>query len=244
VQERLGQIRPAVVLNCAAYTDVDGCESNMERAREVNSAAPGYVAESCKNIGALMVHYSTDFVFDGDQREPYRERDCTHPLSQYGQSKLDGEKAVAESACRHLIIRTSWLYGLHGRNFVESILRTAQRGEQLQVVIDQVGRPTYTVDLADATLRLLDADAEGIVHFANLGQCSWHEFACEIVRLAGLAINVGTLSSAELGRPAQRPAYSVLDVSRFQSLTNSTPRHWKDALSDYLQQRKAGVRAA
>lgn len=244
VHDRLRQIGPSVVINCAAYTDVDGCEANVDQAHRVNGVGPGLVGQACNAAGALLLHYSTDFVFDGSKHEPYHEYDATNPLSHYGKSKLEGEQAVAASGAPFLILRTSWLYGLHGRNFVEAILGRAQKGESLKVVTDQVGRPTYTVDLAEATIRLLDENAKGIVHFANNGQCSWHVFACEIVRLAGYSMPVGTLSSVELNRAAKRPAYSVMDLGRFASLSKSTPRSWNEALAAYLESRNSGVRAA
>ena len=244
VRDRIERAAPCVVINCAAYTNVDGCETNTAKAKEVNGQAPGYLAGACQAADALLVHYSTDFVFDGQLRQPYRIDDRTNPLSAYGSSKLEGERAITSQGCRFLIIRTSWLYGPHGRNFVEAILGKAQKSEPLQVVDDQVGRPTYTADLSEATVRLLDAQARGITHFANSGQCSWHEFAVEIVRQAGLSTPVGTLSSRELGRPAQRPAYSVLDLSSYEKSASATPRHWKEALGDFVQRRRIGGRAA
>ena len=244
VLEKIEGARANVVINCAAYTDVDGCESNVDKAMSVNADAPGYVAQACHASGARLVHYSTDFVFDGSSTRPYVTTDVANPLSVYGKSKFLGARAVFASKCRSLIIRTSWLYGPHGKNFVEAILAKAYKGEALKVVTDQVGRPTYTVDLGEATVRLLDAEVDGITHFANSGQCSWHDFAVEIIRQAGLDIAVGNLSSGELGRPAKRPAYSVLDLSSYEKATGATSRDWKVALSDYMQRRKIGGKAA
>lgn len=244
VLSQMKRAAPTLVINCAAYTDVDGCESNAAKAMTVNGEGPGYLAEACKAAGAKLVHYSTDFVFDGESRRPYGVDDRTNPLSVYGKSKLEGERTIASHRCRSLIIRTSWLYGPHGRNFVETILGRAQKGEPLNVVNDQTGRPTHTVDLCDATLRLLDAQAKGMVHFANTGQCSWHEFAVEIVRQAGLSVSVATLSSSELGRPARRPAFSVLDLTSYEQTIGATPRHWKEALGEYLRSRRMGGKAA
>lgn len=237
VQAMIHELRPSFVMNCAAYTDVDGCEKNVELANRVNALAPGGLGESCRSTGAILVHYSTDFVFDGKSRAPYLESDATNPLSAYGKSKLEGERMIIASGCRYLMIRTSWLFGVHGRNFVEAIAGKAQRGEPLRVVCDQVGRPTFASDLAEATLHLLSAGAEGIVHFANSGECSWHEFAGEIVRLSGYDRKVESIQSHELNRPARRPAYSVLNLEKYQALSRSTPRHWKDALTAYLQAR-------
>ncbi len=244
VLEKIEGVGANVVVNCAAYTDVDDCESNVDKAMSVNADAPGYVAQACHASGAKLVHYSTDFVFDGSSTRPYETTDVANPLSVYGKSKLLGARAVCASRCRSLIVRTSWLYGPHGKNFVEAILAKANRGESLKVVTDQVGRPTYTADLSEATVRLLDAEADGITHFANSGECSWHDFAVEIIRHAGLDMAVGNLSSGELGRPAKRPAYSVLDLSSYEHATGATPRHWKDALADYMQRRKIGGKAA
>ncbi len=244
VLEKVERAAPSVVFNCAAYTDVDGCEANNTKAMEVNGDAPGYLAEACKATNTLLVHYSTDFVFDGELRQPYHVDGRTNPLSAYGASKLEGEREIISRGCRFLIIRTSWLYGPHGRNFVEAILAKAQKGEPLKVVNDQVGRPTYTADLSEATLHLLDVQARGITHFANSGHCSWHEFAVEIVRQAGLSVPIGALSSRELGRPAKRPAYSVLDASSYEKTASAIPRHWKEALADYLHRRMMGGKAA
>ena len=244
VLEKIERARPSAVINCAAYTDVDGCESNRDKAMSVNADGPGYIAEACHSTEAMLIHYSTDFIFDGSSTWPYETNDIPNPLSVYGKSKFLGARAVCASKCQSVIIRTSWLYGLHGRNFVEAILAKAKKGEPLQVVTDQVGRPTYTEDLCEATVRLLDADARGIIHFANSGHCSWHEFAVEIVRQAGLAVAVKTLSSAELGRPAKRPAYSVLALTSYEKATGATPRNWKDALADYMQRSKTGDRVA
>ncbi len=195
VYSALSELRPGIVVNAAAYTDVDGCETNIELATAVNGQAPGHVARVCHEIGAMLVHFGTDFVFDGESERPYHEDDAANPLSVYGRSKWEGERAIGNAGCRHLIVRTSWLFGPGGRNFVEAILLRAKSGEPLRVVTDQVGRPTLAADLAEAVVRLLDAGAQGTVHFANSGQCSWFEFAQEIVRQAGLATTVQSITS-------------------------------------------------
>lgn len=241
---KIASAAPAVVVNCAAYTDVDGCEANTALAMRINGEAPGFLAEACHAVNAALVHYGSDFVFDGGVRRPYRLEDNTNPLSTYGKSKLAGERAIIQARGFFLIIRTSWLFGLHGRNFVEAILAKAQKGERLRVVDDQVGRPTFSADLGEATVRLLDSERRGVMHFANSGQCSWHEFAAEIVRQAGLEVPVETLSSSELGRPAKRPAYSVLDLSSYEAASGVTPRRWQEALADYMTRRKIGGTAA
>lgn len=243
VESAVRQVQPEVVINCAAYTDVDGCEANVETAMSVNGAAPGHIARACAAAGALCVHLSTDFVFDGAARRPYRPADPPHPMSAYGRSKLAGEQAVVSSGAEHLIVRTSWLFGAHGRNFVEAILGRAEKGENLRVVDDQVGRPTHAGDLADALLRLVERGARGVYHFANAGQCSWHAFARRIVEMSGCRVDVAAIGSDELGRPAKRPAYSVLDTTDYERVTGQVPAEWTDALARYLNARPA-VRAA
>ena len=213
-------LRPYVIVNCAAYTDVDRCETNEELALLVNGSGPGYLAEAALDTGATLVHISTDYVFTGDKTEPYSEDDPTGPLSSYGQSKLEGEKAIMSSGLsRYFIIRTSWLYGPGGKNFVETILRLAGEREELRIVADQHGSPTYTEDLANAISSLLEIeDAQrpyGIYHVSNSGSCSWYEFAVEIVRLARLnklpikVERIIPISTEDFPLPAKRPSYSV-----------------------------------
>lgn len=244
VMRRITEATPNVVINCAAYTDVDGCESNAAKAAAVNGDGPAQLGAACAKQNSLLVHFSTDFVFDGNANTPYRIDDQPNPLSVYGRFKLKGELGIQSSGCRHLIIRTSWLYGFNGKNFVGAILGRAEKGEPLKVVNDQVGRPTFADDLSQATTRLIDAEAGGLVHFANGGSCTWYEYAVEIVHRAGCPVPVQPISSAELGRPARRPAYSVLDLSTYELLTGNSPRHWTVALNEFLRQRKSGERAA
>lgn len=234
----------SVVINAAAYTDVDGCETNRGRAEAVNGEAPGGVAAACADVGAKMVHFGTDFVFDGRGRRPYLPDDPVSPLSVYGQTKWAGEEAIRATGCRSLVIRTSWLFGLHGRNFVEAILDRASSGQPLNVVTDQVGRPTLASDLAGAVVRLLDVGAEGSVHFANSGECSWFDFAEEIIRQAAVDVPVEPITSADLQRPATRPAYSVLDLNGYIDLVGDAPAMWHDALQRYLQARRAKALSA
>lgn len=231
------RLQPSILINAAAYTDVDGCESNVEEARAVNATGPGDLAAACHKVGALLVHFGTDFIFDGRSDRPYRPDDPANPLSVYGQSKWEGEQAVRAAGCQHLIVRTSWLFGPFGHNFVEAILARAQQGEPLNVVSDQVGRPTLASDLAEAVVRLLDVGTRETVHFANAGQCSWFEFAQEIVRQADMSIPVQPISSEEMDRPARRPDYSVLDTSKYTELTSDQPAPWCDALSRYFRAR-------
>lgn len=230
-------LKPRVVVNAAAYTDVDGCETNKELAMQVNGEGVAHLALAALEIGARLVHVSTDYVFDGAKDSPWLEDDPPHPLSVYGESKLAGE-LNARIVPDHLIIRTQWLYGLHGKNFVETMLRLAGERNELAVVDDQVGSPTWTADLARAIKALIDADCRGTYHAANAGFCSWNGFARAIFEEAGLAVTVNPMTTTELGRPATRPLYSVLDCGRLVKDTGFHPEPWREALRKYLQLRK------
>ncbi len=231
---RLARHRPDAVVNCAAFTEVDGCETRRELAFRVNGEGPGILARACAGAGVRFLHLSSDYVFDGRAVSPYVEEAMTAPLSAYGASKLAGEVTVRAAGGRWILLRTAWVYGPWGRNFVSTILRLAREEGRLRVVTDQVGAPTYTADLADAILRLLDAEASGVVHVTNSGQCSWHAFASEIVRLAGLKVAVEAVTSEAFPRPARRPFYSGLSLTRYRALTGHTPRPWPEALADFL----------
>ena len=237
VAQKIGQLKPTLVINAAAYTNVDGCEEHVDEATKANAAAPGYVAQACKEVGARLVHFSTDFIFDGQSDRPYKINDPTNPLSVYGKTKLEGEDAIRSSGCDHLLIRTSWLFGVNGKNFVEAIFNKAAGGENLCVVNDQVGCPTYAFDLAQAVVNLLNQNATGTVHFCNHGTCSWYDFACEIVSYASNEVTVDPMHSDQLDRPARRPAYSVLDTSNYVELTGLTPALWQDALLRYMTEK-------
>jgi dTDP-4-dehydrorhamnose reductase len=237
VDRALRELHPEVVVNCAAFTKVDACETDP-RAFEVNARAVGFLAGACGRVGAQLVQISTDFVFDGEKRTPYVEDDPTSPVSAYGRSKQEGE----EEALRlpgTLVVRASWLFGRSGWNFVEAILKQVESGrERLAVVADQVGRPTATTDLAEAIVALLDAGAAGIFHFANRGEVSWHEFAREILWLSGHgSIPVDPTTGEALGRPARRPSYSVLDTGKYERLTGRPIRHFREPLAEYLERR-------
>ncbi len=228
--------KPDVVINCAAYTDVDGCESNTEKAMSVNGEGVGYLAMACRDNNILLVQISTDYVFDGSKGVPYVEDDAPHPLSVYGESKLAGEMNAGFSP-EHLIIRTQWLYGIHGKNFVETMLRLGAEKDELTVVDDQVGSPTWTVDLARAIIALVDNGCWGIYHAANSEYCSWNGFARAIFAEAGLEVTVKTMTTTELNRPAPRPLYSTLDCSRLEKDTGFQPQSWRSALKEYLSAR-------
>ena len=237
VQQELIALRPQVVINAAGYTDVDGCESKRELAFSVNAEGARNIALGCATLGAKMIHLSTDYVFDGSSRVPYREEDLPHPLNVYGSSKLQGERYIQEILENYLIIRTEWLYGRHGKNFVDTILRNATQQEELRVVDDQRGAPTFTKDLSSAIDRLIGIDARGILHVTNSGSCTWCEFARQILREkkpAIRAVQIIPISSTELARPARRPAYSLMDCQRYEQLTGSKMRPWQEALKEYL----------
>lgn len=222
---------PAVVINCAAYTDVDGAESDRERAFEINGDGAGFVAAAAAAVGAKVIQISTDYVFDGLKGEPYVESDETNPQSVYGASKLAGEQAVIAANPRHLIVRTSWLFGLGGKNFVETMLGLAKKQSELLVVHDQVGCPTYTRHLAEAIVELIDFERLGVMHITSTGECSWFEFAREIFRQSQLDITVLSGTTEMLARPAPRPPFSALASEREDA--PELPR-WDHGLHGYL----------
>ena len=270
-------MHPEVIINCAAYTNVDGCETEQELANRVNGVAVGYLAEAAKRVDATLVHISTDYVFDGEKKTPYIEEDKTNPQSVYGHSKLLGEQAILSSGLKkYFIVRTSWLYGPGGNNFVETILRLAKEREELGIVADQVGSPTYTGDLADAVFALLGkcCDQEtvmketlqvgrdeeivtvqsspvtvtssrasslyGTYHFSNDGQCSWYEFAKEIITLARaddapLKIEkINPINTEDYPLPAKRPKYSVFGKEKYCLATGRSIPAWQDSLAKYM----------
>ncbi|MGH9367367.1 MAG: dTDP-4-dehydrorhamnose reductase [Thermoanaerobaculia bacterium] len=226
--------RPEVVVNCAAFTKVDACESDP-RAFEVNAGGVELLAAQCLVHSSQLVQISTDFVFDGSKGAPYAEEDATAPLSAYGRSKLAGERAALRVPTG-LVVRASWLFGRGGWNFAEAIRRQIEDGRrELTVVDDQRGRPTATTDLAEALLALLELSAVGVYHFANRGEVSWFELAREIVALSGRPdVEVVPIDSGTLGRPARRPSYSVLDTGKYEKVTGRAIRHFRDPLSEYL----------
>jgi dTDP-4-dehydrorhamnose reductase len=237
VQDVLEKLKPRLVVNAAAYTDVDGCETSVELAMQVNGEGVAFLAMATRAIGAKLVHVSSDYVFDGAKGSPYLEYDPTGPLSVYGESKLAGEMN-AKFNPDHLVVRTQWLYGLHGKNFVETMLRLAKEKDELAVVDDQTGSPTWTVDLAQAINALIEHDCTGIYHAVNSGFCSWNRFAQAIFEEAGLSVRVNPLTTEQLNRPARRPLYSTLDCTRLAEDAGFRPQHWREALKAYLKLRK------
>jgi dTDP-4-dehydrorhamnose reductase len=244
VMDAFAKYQPGVVINVAAYTDVDGCESAPEQAFSINAQGPKNLAEASLHAGSFLVHLSTDYVFDGNKGAPYAEEDPISPLGVYGRSKAEGERYVRELLPeRHCIVRTQWLFGLHGKNFVEAILSQALKGNELRVVSDQRGTPTYAQDLATALVEICELGPSGTLHVTNAGEATWYEFARKILELAGLgSMHVEPITTEELGRPAPRPAYSVMDNSRFIGITGVGLRSWEDAVEAYLEERqRAGL---
>jgi dTDP-4-dehydrorhamnose reductase len=229
--------RYRAVINCAAYTDVDGCETNEDHATAVNGIGVGALAQRCAELGIPVVHYSTDYVFDGVSTKPYSVDAPRRPLGAYGRSKALGEQLIEDAGGQHLIIRTSWLYAAWGRNFVCTIARLASERPTLRVVNDQRGRPTSVSSLVSASWRLLQSNASGIYHVADDGECTWFDLASEVVQQTGAACQVEPCTTAEFPRPACRPAYSVLDLSRTMERIGKLPR-WQDALTQTLQCRE------
>jgi dTDP-4-dehydrorhamnose reductase len=233
VDARVSAERPDIVVNSAAWTDVDGAEESSAVAMATNGAGAGNVARAADRCGAWTIQISSDYVFDGAKREPYLESDPTNPLSAYGHSKLAGERAVAENAPdRHTVIRSSWLFGAHGRCFPATILRLAAERDQLTVVDDQQGCPTFTGHLARAVVQLVDdPPPPGIVHLVGAGSCSWFELAAHVVQLAGLDCHLMPISTAEMPRPAVRPTYSVLGTER-DGLPELLP--WRQGVEEFI----------
>ena len=232
---QIEKLQPHIVIHVAAYTDVDGCELDEEKAFAVNAEGTKHITLAASRCRAKVVYLSTDYIFDGNKREPYLENDLPSPLNVYGRSKLKGEQYIQEWMKDALIIRTQWLYGSYGKNFVTSILQQATEKEVLSIVNDQVGSPTYTADLAKAISILIGVDARGIFHVANSDLCSWYIFGQAVLKLSGLdKVRVIPISSKEFGRPAVRPSYSVLDCQKLKKETGLTLRPWTEALKNYL----------
>jgi dTDP-4-dehydrorhamnose reductase len=228
--------RPDVIINCAAWTDVDGAEEHEEEATRINGEGAGNVAAAAASVGASVVYLSSDYVFDGSKGAPYVETDQTAPLSAYGRSKLAGEEATRMANKRHFVVRSAWLFGIGGRNFVETMLRLAADHGEVLVVRDQVGSPTYTWHLAYGIVRLIEGVEFGIHHMAAAGSCSWYEFAREIFDQAKVECKVMSATTEMLGRPAPRPAFSALTSQREHAIELPS---WQDGLAAYLSQRRA-----
>jgi len=234
VQRAVHEAHADVIANCAGYTRVDAAESNEPAANAINGSSVELLAEAANRVGALLVHISSDFVFDGKKREPYEINDATGPLSAYGRSKLLGEIA-ASHAKRHAIVRTSWLFGRNGPNFVEAIRNQIRKGTNpLRVVNDQRGRPTWTPHLAEAIIRIANVEANGVLHYADEPECTWYDFACAIVEELGAPVRVDPVTTADFPRPATRPAYSVLSTERYERVTGVRAESWREGLREYF----------
>lgn len=235
VQAIMHEIKPDFVFNAVAYTQVDLAEEEEAAAFSLNSTAPVLLAQHAMSVGAKFIHYSTDFVFKGDKNTPYETSDQPNAFSIYGISKASGEQGLRElDYPETLIIRISWLFGPGRINFVQKILQLASERESLNVVNDQTGSPSYTVDIANNTLKLLRANARGIQHLSNSGSASWYDLANRAVELAGINCDVRPVPTSAYPTKAMRPAYSVLDLSEFTKATGETPRHWSQALRQYV----------
>lgn len=230
----LSRMKPAWVINTAAYTQVDRCEEERDEAFKVNAAGVKNLALACRKIGAKLLHLSTDYVFDGKTKKPYREEDPVNPLSVYGKSKCEGESAVQSILDDCIIVRTGGLYGKGGNNFVNTVIARAREKDELTVVNDHFASPTYTVDLSKAIATLVHLSPRGIFHVVNSGYCSWYQVACTIVEGIGAGCRVVPVPSDSYKRPAARPAFAVLDCSRFTEVTKTAMRPWEEALREYL----------
>jgi dTDP-4-dehydrorhamnose reductase len=234
VRAFMRRLEPEAVVNCAAWTDVDGAESAEEEAFAVNAAGAGHLAAAAAEVGARIVHVSTDYVFAGDAREPYVESDPPAPRSAYGRTKLEGERRVAAANPRHAIARTAWLFGAGGRNFVDTMLALGAERDEVSVVVDQIGCPTWTGHLAPALVELAEHDEPGIHHLAGAGRCSWNELAVEVFDRAGVACRVLPATSESVRRPAPRPAWSVLGTERRDPIVLPP---WQEGLDGHLRER-------
>jgi len=232
VDKKITELAPELIINAAAYTAVDKCEENEEIATKVNGEALGYLADVAHRINATLVHYSTDYVFDGTKKEGYVESDIPSPVSAYGRSKLDGELRITRSELQNFyIIRTAWMFGPAGKNFVETMLLLADQEKEIKVIGDQFGSPTYAPDLAKATLEIVESKKpSGIYHRTNHGQCSWYQFAKEIFKVFDKKVDIGSCSTEEYPTPAKRPEYSIMKSTKLEPM-----RSWKDALIDYKE---------
>ena len=226
---------PDIIINCAAYTNVDGCETNQEDAFNVNAIGTRNLAMAAEVVKAKLVHVSTDYVFAGDGTKPYREFDMCNPKSVYGASKYLGEQYVRDFCSKYFIVRTAWLYGYIGKNFVKTIMKAGRECGALKVVIDQVGNPTNAVDLAYHVLKIAATEEYGIYHCTGNGECSWFDFASKIIEYAGIEATISTCTTEEYPSPTKRPAYSSLDNMMLRCKVGDEMRNWQDALKSFIE---------
>nr|WP_295972271.1 dTDP-4-dehydrorhamnose reductase [uncultured Bacillus sp.] len=236
VKAYVKKLNPNCVIHCAAYTNVDKAESDEDMAYHVNALGTKYLAEAARDAGAKMVYISTDYVFNGNNTEPYEVDQETDPIGVYGKTKLAGEEFLKSTLNKYYIVRTAWVYGINGHNFVKTMLRLGKERGELGVVHDQVGSPTYTVDLAKLLVEMAETDKYGVYHATNSGICSWYEFAVEIFSQAGLEVKLNPLTTEQYPTPAKRPKYSVLSKNKLTERGFTPLRDWKEALSAYLKE--------
>lgn len=235
IKKVFANISPQLVVNCAAYTDVDGAETEKEAAFNVNGLAPRLLALACRQYDAILAHISTDYIFNGRSPRPYLVSDTPDPINIYGSSKLAGEQGVRESGCRYYIVRTSWLFGPEGKHFVDTILKLAREKDSLKVVNDQQGSPTYTPDLARSIVNLAGTGIYGTYHYTNSGVTTWYGFARKIIEIAGLKTKVEPCTTDVFPRPARRPANSAMDPFPIIQVLGYTPPSWEAAVEHYIR---------
>jgi dTDP-4-dehydrorhamnose reductase len=264
VRERITALDFDVLINCAAFTNVDLCEAEREQAFQINAEAPRVLAEICREKKAKLIHFSTDYVFDGEKREPYTEDDAAKPISFYGESKREGEKLVLQTQDRHLVVRVSWVFGPDRPSFIDGVIKRARENEHVEAIADKFSTPTYTLDIAQMLLKVVavvadrgqfeakresrsagvgDLGYSGILHFANAGESSWQEYAqfsLDCCRSLGIPLKAKTVGALKLSDMknwiARRPVYSVLSTTKYIAITGSTPRGWRDAVGDYVRE--------
>lgn len=242
VRQTVGAMDFDVLINPAAFTNVDACETERDRAFLINAEAPGVLAEICNEKDAKLIHFSTDYVFDGEKRAPYAEEDPANPISFYGESKLAGEKKVLAAGNRHVVVRVSWVFGPDRPSFIDAMIKRAQQDEKIDAVSDKFSTPTYTHDIADMLPQFFDRGVDdGLLHFANAGKCSWQEYAqwaLDCCRDSGVPLKARTVGSLKLSEMqnwiARRPVYSVLSTTKYTDLTGASPRAWREAVADYI----------
>jgi dTDP-4-dehydrorhamnose reductase len=243
IRDKLSPLEFDLLINCAAMTNIDLCEQEIEQAFAVNAEGPQLLARICRDKNAKMIHFSTDYVFDGEKREPYVETDAAEPISVYGESKRAGEKNVLVGRDQHLVVRVSWVFGPDRPSFIDTMIKRALGEDHIDAVADKFSTPTYTHDIAEMVSRFFDVDMPGgILHFTNNGECSWQEYAqhaLDCCRASGISLKAKTVGPAKIADMknwiARRPVYSVLSTEKYAKLTGVTPRSWRDAVSDYIE---------
>ena len=233
VYEYIKKVKPDIIINCAAYTAVDLCESESDKAYRINALGPKYLSIAAENIGAKLIHISTDYVYDGQANKPYIEGDCTNPINTYGKTKLAGDMYVQDLCKKSFILRVAWVYG-DGKNFVKTMLGLADSGKHLRVVADQFGTPTSALEIARVIAFLMETESYGVYHATCEGSTSWYEFAREIFQQTGKMVSIEAIPTTEYPTPAKRPMYSVLDNKALRERHGYVMKDWKDAFKEYL----------